>query len=123
MEEFLETYLPYLIHIFEIMGIIILSIGGFKAFFYYIRSLFGYDAQHEIKYGLAQSLATALEFKLASEILKTVLIKSLSELVILASIFILRVLMTFILEWELKQERQENDRKDGQEATGGKNTK
>lgn len=109
MEHIFETYLPFLIHIFELMGIIILSIGGFKAFWSYIKALHTKEP-YKIKYQFAASLATALEFKLAAEILKTVLIKSFDELIILASIFILRVLMTFVLEWEIKQEKQHVDK-------------
>lgn len=105
MEYLFEHYLPILIHIFELMGIIILSIGGFKAFFEYLIALRSKEP-YKIKYQFAATLATALEFKLAAEILKTVLIKSFQELIILASIFLLRILMTFVLEWEIKQEEQ-----------------
>lgn len=105
MEHLFQTYLPILIHIFELMGISILCIGGFKAFWVYIKELRS-NEPYNIKYQFAASLATALEFKLAAEILKTVLIKSFDELIILASIFVLRVLMTFVLEWEIKQEQK-----------------
>lgn len=102
MEHLIETILPFLIHIFEIMGIFILGVAGFKAFFAYLKPS-RMSNPHEMKYQFAASMATALEFKLGAEILKTVLIKSFDEIIILASIFALRVLMTFILEWEIKQ--------------------
>lgn len=105
MENLFESCLPFLIHIFEFMGIVILTIGGFRAFFNYLKALRSKDP-YKVKCQFAASLATALEFKLAAEILKTVLIKSLDELVILAAIFILRVLMTFVLEWEIRQENK-----------------
>ena len=105
MEHLFEQYVPILIHIFELMGIFILTIGGFKAFYSYVTSL-REKGPYTIKYQFASSLATALEFKLAAEILKTVLIKSLDELLILGSIFILRVLMTFVLEWEIRHDRK-----------------
>ena len=56
-------------------------------------------------------MATGLEFKLAAEILKTVLVKNLDELVILGAVFLLRVLMTVVIEWEIKQDNNENNRK------------
>lgn len=107
MELLYERYLPILIHLFELMGIIILTIGGFRAFAEYLKKLNSKEP-YKIKYQFAASLATALEFKLVAEILKTVLIKSLDELIILASIFLLRVLMTFVLEWEIKQAKNHN---------------
>ena len=48
---------------------------------------------------------------IAAEILKTVLVKTLDELVILGAVFLLRVLMTFVIEWEIKQDNNENNRK------------
>ncbi len=105
MDYLFENYLPILIHIFELMGIIILSVGGFTAFWGYLKALNSKEP-YKIKYQFAASLATSLEFKLAAEILKTVLIKSIEELIILASIFVLRILMTFVLEWEIKQEKK-----------------
>ena len=54
-------------------------------------------------------MATGLEFKLAAEILKTVLIQSLSELLILGSIFLLRVLMTIVIEWEMKEDAKQKN--------------
>lgn len=53
-------------------------------------------------------MITALEFKLAAEILKTVLVKSLDELIILGALFLIRALMTFVLEREIKDSEKHN---------------
>lgn len=100
-ELLFKSTLPILIKIFEIMGIIILIIGVFSSFFNYIKEL-GSKKKSSIKYDLANCLVTALDFKLAAEILKTVIISSSSELLIVGTIFILRVVMTFVLEREIK---------------------
>lgn len=49
-------------------------------------------------------MVTTLDFKLAAEILKTVIIKDLNDLIILASVFIIRIIMTFALEKEMKND-------------------
>ena len=49
-------------------------------------------------------MVTTLDFKLAAEILKTVIIKDLNELIILASVFIIRIIMKFALEKEMKND-------------------
>ena len=49
-------------------------------------------------------MVTTLDFKLAAEILKTVIIKDLNELIILASVFIIRIIMSFALEKEMKND-------------------
>lgn len=106
IELLFNNALPLLIKIFELMGIIILIIGVFSAFFKYIKSL-GSKKKTSIKYDLANSLVTALDFKLAAEILKTVIIRNMEELILVGTIFILRVVMTFVLEREIKIEDKE----------------
>lgn len=110
LEELLNSALPVIIHILEIMGAIILTIGAFQAFYDYIKNKFG-NSEYTIKYQFANSMVTALEFKLAAEILKTVLVRTIDELIILGSIFLLRVLMTFVLEREMKMEENKKNNK------------
>lgn len=107
LENLIETILPFLIHIFELMGIIVLSIGAFTAFYNYIKSRFGKEG-YTWKYYFANSMITALEFKMAAEILKTVLVKSLTELLTLAALFLLRALMTLVLEREIKSTKEDS---------------
>lgn len=103
LEELMVRFLPLIIHILEFMGIIVITIGGFKAFFSYLKNLI-MGGDYEVKHQFANSMAMALEFKLAAEILKTVLVRSLDEIVILGSIILLRALLTIIIHWEMKQE-------------------
>ena len=105
LEDLLSKYLPIPIHIFEIMGIIVISVGACKAFYHYLRTLFSKDYD-SIKYQFANSMALGLEFKLAAEILKTVLIRTFMELAIIGSIILLRLFMTVIINWEMKQEKR-----------------
>ncbi|WP_304576528.1 DUF1622 domain-containing protein, partial [uncultured Clostridium sp.] len=86
MEELFNKYLPILIHLFELMGILILTVGVFTAFYHYIQKRF-FKRNVNIKYEFADVMTTTLDFKLAAEILKTVIIKNIDELIILASVF------------------------------------
>ena len=108
MEELFNKYLPILIHLFELMGILILTLGVFTAFYHYIQKRF-FKKDINIKYEFADVLITTLDFKLAADILKTVTIKSMDELVILASVFIIRIIMTFVLEKEMKIEESKKN--------------
>ena len=107
LEHIFDKLLPILIHIFELMGVIVLTVGAFTAFYHYVKSKFGKEG-YSLKYQFANSMITALEFKLAAEILKTVLVKSLDELVILGALFLIRALMTFVLEREIKDSEKHN---------------
>ena len=55
-------------------------------------------------------MATALEFKLAAEILKTVIIRNMNELIILASITLLRGFLTLIIHWEMRSEKNKAEK-------------
>lgn len=107
LEHLMAKYVPFIVHILEFMGIVVITIGAFKAFYFYILEIF-FKKDVKFKHQFANAMATGLEFKLAAEILKTVLIKTLDELFILGAVFLLRVLMTFVIQWEIKQDRQEN---------------
>lgn len=108
LEELFDKYLPILIHIFELMGIIILTLGTFTAFINYFKEKIS-KKDYKVKYKFADVMVTSLDFKLSAEILKTVIIRSKEELVILAVVFIIRIIMTFVLEREMKnQERKQS---------------
>lgn len=59
-----------------------------------------------IKISLGNSLALGLEFKMGAEIIKTVIVRSLDELLILAFIIILRAILAVLIHWEIKTEKK-----------------
>ena len=67
----------------------------------------------DFKVELANGLATALEFKMAAEILKTVLVRELSELLVLGAVIALRALLSLLIHFELKGEREQVKPPDG----------
>lgn len=101
LKSFIELILPYIIGVLELMGIFIVTWSGLKAFWRYIRNTF-WRKNHDLQYSFAKGLSTALEFKMAAEILKTVLVREMSELVILGAIIILRALVTILLKFEIR---------------------
>lgn len=99
---------PEIIGILELIGITIISIGSIKAFYLYIRSLIRNEDCH-IKVLLGNSLALALEFKMGAEILKTLTIRTLNEIYVLGAIIILRALLSFLIHFEVKSEKEHNE--------------
>ncbi len=57
---------------------------------------------------LAKGLAMGLEFKLGSEILRTVIVREWKEIAIVAGIIALRAALTFLIHWEIRQEEKES---------------
>lgn len=101
LESQIEIVLPWIISVLEIMGIFVVTWSAIHAFGQYILNTF-FGRQYNLKSDLANGLATGLEFKMAAEILKTVLVRELSELFILGAIIILRALLSFLIHSELK---------------------
>ena len=58
---------------------------------------------------MADGLATGLEFKLGAEILKTLLVEDIDELLVLGAVFILRALMSILIHFELKHTDKDDD--------------
>ena len=105
LEHFIEFMLPEIVSILEIIGIVVITIGSLKAFYHYIKALFTHK-HYPIRIELAHALALGLEFKMGAEILKTVLVRSFSEIYILGAIILLRALLSLMIHFEIKTEKE-----------------
>lgn len=107
MHHFLETLiaaaLPVIISICELIGIFVVTVSAAMAFVSYLKGLITHKSTN-FKFELAQGLASGLEFKMAAEILKTVLIHDLDELMILGAVILLRALLSLLIHVEMKGE-------------------
>ena len=102
LNSILITVADLAILLFESVGVIVLIITGLKGIFDYIRR------NPLTKLNLAKGMALGLEFKLGSEILRTVVIRELSEIGIVAAIIAVRAALTLLIHWEIKNEEQHN---------------
>ncbi|QNO16739.1 DUF1622 domain-containing protein [Alkalicella caledoniensis] len=66
----------------------------------YMFSLF--KPEEKLRLGLARGLALGLEFALAGEILRTIVVRSFDDVMILAAIIILRGGLSILIHWEIK---------------------
>lgn len=101
LEHIVEAVLPYIIAIFEIMGILVVTWSGCQSFWKYIQNTF-FKKDFNIQFQFATGLATGLEFKVAAEILKTVIVREMSELLILGAVIILRAILSILIHFEMK---------------------
>ena len=112
MENFVALYKEFLYPFAEIgaaslelIGIIIIVIGSFRALWRLIGCMFKKMPLHVVV-DLGNALALALEFKMGAEIIKTVIIHNLEELIILGVVIIIRALLAFIIHWEIQTEKK-----------------
>ena len=101
LHNIIVLVLPTVISILEILGIFVVVWSSLSAFWGYIQNSF-MKKDLDIQTSLAKGLATGLEFKLAAEILKTVLVNSLDELYVLGAVILLRALMSVLIHFEMK---------------------
>ena len=103
--EFLETvlhsFISLAILLFEYIGVGVITFAGIQGIINYVRR------RPDTRLVLAKGLAMGLEFKLGSEILRTVAVRSLDEIYIVASIIALRAVLTILIHWEIKNEENE----------------
>ena len=102
--ETLELLLHYIVEfsiiIFEFIGVGIIIVSGIIGFTKYLRR------HPDTKIVLAQGLAMGLEFKMGSEILRTVIVRQWEEIGTVAGIIALRAALTFLIHWEIKEEER-----------------
>lgn len=87
----------------DLIGVLVLLTTVGKSVYHY------FHRDRHVKTMLAQGIALSLEFKLAGEVLKTVTVRELSELVVLGAIVLLRGAITILIHWEIRAERREEE--------------
>ncbi|MCI5957432.1 MAG: DUF1622 domain-containing protein [Clostridiales bacterium] len=100
IEHGFETIVRFCILLIELAGIAVIVISMVKGFIGYIHK------QEQTRIQLAQGIMLGLEFKIGSEVLRSVIISGWTELGTLAAIILLRSLLTLLLHWEIDVEEK-----------------
>lgn len=103
IESFLHNIVDLAILLFELTGVIIIIITGFRGIWDYAKR------NPQIRLNLAIGMALGLEFKLGSEILRTVIVRDFKEIATVAAIIVLRAALTFLIHWEIKVEKADEE--------------
>ena len=103
LHTLLELIVDNAITLFEFVGVFIIIVSGIRGIWDYIKR------NPQIRLNLATGMALGLEFKLGSEILRTVIIRDFSEIATVAAIFALRAALTFLIHWEIKAEKADEE--------------
>lgn len=100
LELFLHSFVNLAMLLFEYIGVAIITFSGIQGLLNYIRH------EPNTRLTLAKGLAMGLEFKLGSEILRTVIVRNMEEIYVVAWIIVLRAVLTFLIHWEIKTEEK-----------------
>lgn len=114
--EFLHSILNIVVDVaillFEFVGVIVVIVTGIRASYECLKK------NPDVRLNLAKGLAMGLEFKLGSEILRTVVVREFSEILTVAGIIVLRAALTLLIHWEIKNE-EVAERAGGENAGAG----
>ena len=107
-EEILHVIAQATVHTLEIIGISIVIFGSIKVLYQYVKSLLNRSTTPtNAVIALGRNLALALEFKMGAEIVNTVIVRELEELLILGIVILLRAVLAVLIHWEITTEEKE----------------
>ncbi len=100
MHHLFEQIVNYCIIIIELAGTAVIMTTMVRAFIGFLKK------NEHTRIQLAQGIMLGLEFKIGSEVLRSVIVTNWEELGKLGAIILLRTLLTFLLHWEVSEEEK-----------------
>lgn len=101
LEMLLHHLTELAIVLFELAGLLVIVLSGVRG----MMNFLGKSTHTRLH--LEEGLAMGLGFLLGGEILKTILVESLTEISMVFGIIVLRVALTVLIHWETKNEKAE----------------
>ena len=103
IEAVFQLAVQYGVLLLECAGVAVLLVTAVKSMIGCVKH------KPHVRLYLAQGISLALEFKLGGEVLRTVLVREMSELLTLGLVILLRGALTLIIHWEIKNEEARMD--------------
>lgn len=104
MLEILESIFNYIVNIVimvvELVCVAIIVYTVIKALIHLFKR------KDDTRLAVSEGISLALEFKLGGEVLRTLVVRELSELLILGSIIVLMVALSIFVQWGIKNEHK-----------------
>ncbi|WP_066377534.1 DUF1622 domain-containing protein [Anabaena sp. CA = ATCC 33047] len=113
LELWLKLIVDYLAAAAEIAAAVVIGLAVFRSIAIYFRQIFyrykqHIDATEVVRLQLGRALALGLEFTVASDILQTAVAPTRQDILNLGAIVLLRTLLNYFLEREIRQVEQAN---------------
>lgn len=102
LDNILGVIVEAAILLFEYTGVIVIIITGIQGIYLYAKK------DPRTRLNLAKGMAMGLEFKLGSEILRTVVVREFNEIFIVGAVILLRAALTILIHWEIKNEESDS---------------
>ena len=99
VSRYFELIIEWAIMLCEFIGVAVIVVTAIKGVIAWIKK------DSHVKLMIAEGIALALTFKMGGELLRSVIVREWSELLILGAIIALRALMTLMIHFEIRTER------------------
>ena len=105
MHHFLEHLVHIAMIVLEILGAVVIAYGAIVIFIRFLSLKYS-EPCTDMRIRFARTISLGLEFYLAAEIFKTVMIKEAGDLLSVAVIVVLRTAMALLIHWEMKHDME-----------------
>ncbi len=107
MEEFFQTVSNTYEYVIKFAIIIVDLICAGIICFTIIKSLINlFKHKEDIRLDVSEGILVALEFKLGGEVLRTLIVRELTELLILGIVIVLMAALSVFVQWGIKNEKK-----------------
>lgn len=122
LEPWLKLIIGYLASGAEIAAAFVIGVGIFRSIVAYATALFArrerrVDSTESIRLQLGRVLTLGLEFTVAADILRTAVAPTREDILNLAAIVLLRTLLNYFLEQEIRQVEQRRTEGEGENSS------
>ncbi len=114
LEERFTVLVEYLILFVELIGVLVLLGAVIKGVVDILRK------NKHMRLNLVEGIALSLGFKIGGELLRTVIVRSWDELLLLGAVILLRAALTFLIQWEIRLEKKNGEKERLREADSTK---
>lgn len=105
VQKYFEMIIEWAVLLCEMIGVVMIVLTAIRGVIAWIRK------NSHARLIAAEGIAIALTFKMGGEVLRTVIVREWTELLILGAVVLLRVVMAIIIHYEIRSERQLLDEK------------
>jgi uncharacterized membrane protein len=127
-DSVLRSFLEPISLVLELIGVAIIVYGAIVTIIFLIKAEArsvrqAGQSQYEIKQQFTTRILTGLEFFIAGDVLKTIINPTLESLAVVGAIVAIRAALTYLLNRELKDERERDEHRSSKDVRSDEDTK
>ena len=111
LDQILETILEYAVPLCELIAVIVILFAVVKSVVIAVHNIFTPE-EKDVKIKLLSGMSLGLEFAMAGEILKTLKMHDLHDLLVLGIVVVMRIIFAFVLHFSIKDHNNVHGKKE-----------